>query len=260
MGNLHQLLAVKKQTKQRGNEIIGETKKVLGSKHLFFGSNKSYQPFDDEDTTRFPEEHEALGYIVGEKLDWFRQNIGPIIDLEYQIDRTNEFARADLAVEGFSINGVPAPFLLDFIGFLEKIRNVYTGIPVLDPKYQWETDVTRSEGVFKTSEPEISYRSKKVLRHKVLVEATPHHPAQVEKWPEDTQVGKYTKRMWSGSLTASQKAMILGRVDQLIDASKRALSEANNAEHDKGKIADDLFSFLHDGIPTAGLLHDEDLT
>ena len=259
MGNLHQLLAVKKEAKQRANEIAGETKKALGSKHLYFGSHKSYQPFDEEDSTRLPDEHEQMGYIVGEKMDWFGKNFGRLIDLELQIDRTNELARADLAVDGFNMNNVPAPFLLDFIGFLDKIRNVYAGIPVLDPKYQWEPDVTRTQGVFKTSEPEVSYRSKKVLRHKVLVEATNHHPAQVEKWPEEAQVGKYTKRMWSGSLTASQKATVLGRVDQLIAASKRALSEANNADHSNDKIAASLFSFLHDGIPTAGLLHDEDL-
>lgn len=260
MGNLHQLLAVKKEAKQRANEIAGETKKVLGQKHLFFGSHKSYQPFDEEDTTRLPDEHEEMGYIVGEKMAWFAKNFGRLIDLELQIDRSNEFARADLEVDGFSMSGVPAPFLLDLIGFLEKVRNVYIGIPVLDPKYQWEADVTRSEGVFKTSEPEITFRSKKTLHFKEISPATTQHPAQVEKWPEETQVGQYTKRMWSGSLTASQKAILLGRVDQLIGASKRALSEANNAEHANDKVAEQLFSFLHAGIPTAGLLHDEDLT
>ena len=131
MGNLHQLLAVKKEAKQRANEIAGETKKALGSKHLYFGSHKSYQPFDEEDSTRLPDEHEQMGYIVGEKMDWFGKNFGRLIDLELQIDRTNELARADLAVDGFNMNNVPAPFLLDFIGFLDKIRNVYAGIPVL---------------------------------------------------------------------------------------------------------------------------------
>lgn len=259
MANLHQLLAIKKEAKQRGNEIAGETKKALGSKHLFFGSLKTYQAFDESDGTNFPAEHEAMGYIVGEKLKWFGKNLGRIIDIEYQIDRTNERASASIEVDGFTVEDVPAPFLLDLIGFLEKIRNVYSGIPVLDSKYGWEADATATLGVFKTSEPEVTFRSKKVLRHKVLVEATNQHPAQVEKWPEDTQVGQYTKRMWSGALTASQKATILGRVDQLLDASKRALSAANNAEHDRGKIAESLFDFLHKDIPTAGLLHDEDL-
>lgn len=257
MSNLHQLLAVKKDASQRGNEIAGETKKVLASSHLFAGSLKTYQPFEEEDTTQFADEQDQLAYTVGAKLDHFSKEFGRIIDIEYQIDRTNENAKADLVIGDAVVPEVPATFLLDLIGFLDRTRKVYASIPVLDPKYQWEADYTAGSGVFKTTEPEVTYRSKKVLRHKVLVEATEHHPAQVEKWPEDQQVGKYTKQMWSGALTAAQKSTILGRIDKLTVAAKQALSAANNAEHSKEKIADKVFSYLHSGISTEGIFTDE---
>ena len=253
MANLHQLLAVKKDAAQRANEIAGETKKNLGAKHLFYGSTKSYTPFDEEDETRFPDEHEQLSYTVGEKLNWFAENFGRIIDIEYQIDRTNENAEADLEVGDLYIPGIPATFLLDLVSFLEKTRKVYANIPVLDSKYQWEPDSGAGPGVYKTTEDEVTYRSKKVLRHKVLYDATPEHPAQVEKWPEDKQVGRYTKRMWSGALTPAQKSIVLGRIDTLLEAAKKALSEANNAEHATDKIASKIFSFIHRGIQTEGL-------
>ncbi len=259
MANLHQLLAVKKEASQRGNEIVGETKKVLSSKHYFFGSTKSYKAFDEEDPTNFPEESEQMSYTVGEKLAHFAKEFGRLVDIEYQIDMTNESAVADLNLGDFSIGNVPAPFLLDLISMLDKTRKVYSSIPVLDPNHQWEIDPTATPGVFKSIEPEVTYRSKKVLRHKVLYDATPDHPAQVEKWPEDTQVGQYTKRMWSGALTAAQKSVVLGRIDRLQEAAKKALSAANNAEHSKEKVAEKIFSFLHQGIPTEGLLHSEDL-
>jgi hypothetical protein len=259
MANLHQLLAVKKDATQRSNEIAGETKKALGAKHLFSGATKSYTPFDEEDKTRFPDESEQLSYTVGEKLRWFGEQFGRALDIEYQIDKTNEQAYATLSVgDDLDIGEVPATFLLDLISTLERIRKVYTGIPVLDPKYQWEPDETAGPGVFRTSEPEITYRSTKVLRHKVLYDATKDHPAQIEKWPEDCQVGKYTKQLWSGALTPAQKAIILGRVDKLLIAAKQALSKANNAEHSTEKIANNIFDYLHRGIATEGIYRGEE--
>lgn len=256
MGNLHQLLAVKKDTATRANEVLQETKKVFGSKHLFYGSLKAYQSIEDEGEMNIPEEAENLSYTIGEKLAWFADEFGRHVDVEYQIDLSNERAYADVTVPGLSLGGIPATFLLELASFLEKVRKVYATIPVLDPKYKWETDSQKGNGVFQISEPEETYRTKKVHQHKILVEPTKEHPAQIREWTEDQQVGKYVKRIWSGAITAHQKALILGRIDVLLVAAKKALSEANNAEHVNDKIADRVFNYLHDGIPTEGILRD----
>lgn len=257
MGNLHQLLAVKKDTATRANEVLQETKKVFGSKHLFYGSLKSYQSLTDEVEMAIPEEVENLSYTIGEKLVWFAEEFGRHVDVEYQIDLSNENAMADVNVPGLSLTNVPATFLLELTSFLEKVRKVYATVPVLDPKYKWEIDPQRGSGVFQISEPEESYRTKKVHQHKILVEPTKEHPAQIREWTEDQQVGRYTKRIWSGAITAHQKATLLGRIDLLLIAAKKALSEANNAEHVNTKIADRIFNYLHEGIPTEGILRDE---
>jgi len=65
MSSLHELLAVKKDAAQRGNEISGETKKVFGAKHLFAGSLKTYSPFNEEDTVRFADEHDTVHLTGG---------------------------------------------------------------------------------------------------------------------------------------------------------------------------------------------------
>lgn len=181
-------------------------------------------------------------------MEWFAENLGRIIDIEYQIDLTNESATTELQFGNVVINNVPATFLLDLISYLGSIRKTYSNIPVLDPKYQWTEDSTEAPGVFRTTKPEVTFRSQKVLRHKVLVDADEHHPAQVEKWPEDVQVGEYTKQMWSGALTTAQKAAVLGRIDKLTQSAKKALSKANNVEHSREKIASQIFSYLHEGI------------
>lgn len=249
MGNLHQLLAVKKDISARSNQIANETREVLGKKHLFSGSVKSFHPFEDEgDLNQVPDDKENLSYTVGDKLRWFAENFGKALDVEYQIDVSNEEAKASVEIGDFALNDVPATFLLDLIGFLERIRKVYSGIPVLDPKYEWIPDLTEPKGIFKTATPEITFKSQKVLAHKILVEATADHPAQVEKWTEDKRVGQYTKNLWSGAVTAARKAAILGRVDQLLEASKRALSEANNATHSTDKVSEAVFGFIHQGL------------
>ena len=258
MANLHELLAVKKDASQRANEVAGESRKIFAAKHYFNGSVKTYQPFDDEDNTQFPDEREELGYTAGEKMRWFAQEFGRILDIEYQIDLTNDAAMADLTFGGKTIPNVPATFLLDLITKLEKVRKTYAALPVLDPKYQWERDPDKGDGVFETRDPEITYRARKVLKSRILAPATDKHPAQVKDWAEDAQVGKYTKRIWSGALTAAQKASVLGRIDELTTAAKKALSKANNAEHSKETIAEDVFSFIHGNVPLEGIYREEE--
>ena len=256
MGTLHQLLAVKKDLAKRGNEIIKETAKALGSSHLFSGSLRSYTPKEDEGQ-RFPDEHEQLSYTVGEKLDWFAENFGRYMDAEYQIETANKIAAADLMVGDLTLTNVPATYLLDLTDFLEKIRRVYATMPVLDPKREWEADSTAVRGVFKASKPEYANRTQKVLKHKVLYDATENHPAQIEKWTEDAQVGIYEKKYWSGCVTAAQKAAIMARIDVLIEATKKALSQANDAEHTTDTVANMIFKYIHGDLPTEGIYKDE---
>lgn len=257
MGNLHQLLAVKKDLAQRANEIMGETKAVLGKKHLFQGSMRKYKPFDDQgELTDEAVEQESLSYTVGEKLAWFSDEFTKLIDCEFQIDETNMSAKACVRVTGLALPEVPATFLLDLIGLIEKIKKVYTQAQVLDPKNEWLLAPSAGDGVYKSDLDEVAFRTRKVLRHKVIVPATKEHPAQVEKWGEDERIGKFIKKIWSGALTAQQKALLLGRLDTLLIATRKALAEANECEHKNDKIATTIFEWLHRGIPLGGVARD----
>lgn len=248
MAKMHQLLAVKKDLAQRANEIYGETVKVLKKAHLFHGSVKSYEHFDEAEATlaAIPDEIEVMGYTVEEKLQWFDEQFSRLIDADYQIDTTNGEAFGDLKIGEKVISAVPAAFLLDLVGHFTKVRALYANIPVLDPKHAWTLTPDQGKNVYGTAQNEITYRTKKTLGHKVLVEATPEHPAQVEKWNEDVRIGKFTKKIWSGATTAHDKALLLARIDQVIEAAKIALSQANEKEHSKEKIAKQLFDWIHD--------------
>jgi hypothetical protein len=257
MGKLHQLLAVKKDLAERANAIFGETKAVLGKKHFFYGSLRAYEPFEAKgDLTAEATEHEKLSYTVGEKLSWFADEFSRLIDCEYQIDETNMNATGTVSVDGLEMKDLPATFLLDMIGLLERIKKVYGQAQVLEPKHEWTLTPSAGEGVYKADPDEVSYRTKKVLQHRVLQPATKEHPAQIDKWSEDERIGKYVKKIWSGALTAHQKAMLLGRLDSLIVATRRALAEANELEHSNKKLATSVFKWLHRGIPLGGVPRD----
>ncbi len=252
-GNLHQLLAVKKEVATRANEITGETKKVFDKKHLFYGSLKTYAPFNESESTQEPDEIEHLSYTVGEKLDWFTQELGKLMDIEYQIDVTNQIATAEIDVPDLSLPTLPAPFLLDLIGLLERVRAIYGHAPTLDPKHEWGLVPELGDGVYRAVEDDVTYRTNKTLQHKILYEATKEHPAQIEKWSEDVRVGKFVKRHWSGAITAQQKSVLLGRLDTLIRATKKALSAANEGQHAKDKVAATIFDWLHWDMPLGGV-------
>ena len=178
-GNLHQLLAVKKDAASRANQISDETSKIFAARHLFYGSLKSYEPFEETqnpDLVHEEPEQEYLSYTVGEKMGWFAKEFSRLIDIEFQIDRTNMEAKADVKVDGLELKEVPATFLLDLIGFCERVKKVYQHIQVLDPKSEWALSEEMGDGVYRATKDEVTYRTKKVHKHKILHEATEQHP------------------------------------------------------------------------------------
>lgn len=257
MGKLHELLAVKKDLASRANQICKETAEVFKKGHLFYGSLRTYESFEEksEQTAESPEQ-EFLSYTVGEKMDWFGNEFGRMLDVEYQIDTSNTAAGASVQIGGLDLPTLPASFLMNLLGLLDKIKKVYQHAQVLDPKNEWMESSEMGDGVFRTAQALVTYRTKKSLKHKVLTEATKEHPAQIEKWAEDERIGKFVKKQWSGCITAAQKADLLGRLDSLIQATRKALSKANEQEHDADKIAKQVFQWLHQGIPLGGVARD----
>ncbi len=250
-GSLHQLLAVKKGLAQRANEIFGETATILKKVHFFQGSLKTYQHFDEAEAKDvavaavIPAEKEPLGYTVKDKLTWFTKEYGRLVDVDYQIDKSNKVASGSIQLDGLELTDIPASFLLDLIGHLTKLRVLYGGIPVLDPKHNWDEAPGMGKGVFAAQDDEVTYRTRKAPKHEILYDATPEHPAQIEKWHEDVRIGKYTKKLWSGALTVNQKSALLQRLDKLLEAAKISLSKANEQEHSTEKISTALFAWIH---------------
>ena len=246
---MHEVLAVFPAVKGAATKIAAETAKVFQGKHEHFEAlHRAYEPFKEGEEHAEPDEVAEMATTVGEKLSHLAEIFGPAIDAGFQIDTTNMVATGTIEVDGLKLEGVPATFLMQLDKRLNELRGVYQAIPTLDPKFQWGDAADRGAGVFKAND-EVRYRTEKQFVHKVVVEPTENHPAQIDKWAEDKRIGKYVTQRWSGRISVRQKYEVLKRIDTLQKAVKRALSEANSIEHSDGTIADKLFAFINGDIP-----------
>ncbi len=245
-GKLHELLAVEADLEGRARTIMEETRKVFKDKPaLFMGAVRTYQPFV-EDGISYPEEHQSLTTTVGEKLDYAGEAIARYYDAILQKESTNQVATADLVVNGALIaENLPATFLLGMETRLRKLRDVYAMIPTLAVGTEWQLDEGKGKGVYSTVHPEEKMKTQRTTKSAVLYEATEHHPAQIDKWEETENVGKYVKHIWSGMVTPSRKSELLDRIDTLIGAVKKARQRANAVEVMNVSIGKKLIDFIN---------------
>jgi hypothetical protein len=247
MGKLHQLLAVESDLKESQKVVCEETVNVFTKKgNLFMGSNRKYEPFDAEDTTEYPEENQEITTTVPARLQYTEDFVAPYWDALLQKETTNQEAVAAIEINGQVITAeLPATFLLGLETRLKELRNVYKAIPTLDQGVKWEEAPSIGEHVYIRVHPDKKLKTAKTFRHQILVEATQHHPAQVEKWDDTKDVGMFTKSIWSGMTTSAHKAELLKRVDDLIVATKKARQKANNINVKKVEVAKDLFGYIN---------------
>lgn len=248
MGNkLHELLAVEQDRKHKATQAIGEALKIFSKQDpLFDGMMKRYISLE-EDTEQIPDETKEMLGTVKEKLNATLEVVVSGIDANISKEETNAagLAKADLVVGDKNLGNFSATSLLALESHLVKIKELYQNIPTLDATRKWTFD--SQKGVFKTEE-EIKFRS--VKRPKVIVkyEATKEHPAQTELLYLDFQVGKYETTYTSGKITPAQKASLLKKIDDLLEAVKIARSKANNIDVNNVKIGQKIFDFINEGV------------
>ena len=250
MSKLHELLAVIGSLEKTAINVIREAKETFEHrKPHFSGSVRRYVPFDgdkvDQEATT---EHKEMVTTVPKKLKYV---FGPVVkwlDGELQRETTNQNAKADITVGGEVLaKDVPATFLLGLEAKLKHIRDLIFSVPTLAPGIAWTKDESQDDDVYVTVHPEESFKTRRVTRPLELSPATEHHPAQVDTYQEEENIGKYTKITWSGMLSPADKSRILGNVDTLIAAVKAARMRANNTDVVKANIGATVAKFIING-------------
>jgi len=246
MTKLHEILAVEGDVAGEYKKILSETGTTFSKKaELFFGFLRVLDMFEEGSPTP-PAEFKEIDTTVQKKLDYQKKFIIRYFDLVLQKESTNQKATADIEVDGVVLaKDVPATFLLGLESKLKQLREVYNRIPTLPPGIKWLKDENKGEGVYITEKPEEQFKTEKVIIPQILYEATKEHPAQVEKITETKNVGKYSRTSWTGTISPAEKSALLGRLDKLSRAVKKARQRANTEPVVKRTIGKELFDYIH---------------
>ncbi len=239
MAKLHEVLAVESDLEGKYKRVCDEAKKVFKDKPShFIGYTRELNMFSD-DGIEYPVEQQEMATTVADKLGYIQGSISSYINALCQKESTNQKATAKIIIDGVELTGdLPATFLLGMESRLKYIRGVYETIPTLPVNVGWEEAPAVGESVFVTKHPEEKLKTSRTFKSKVLVPAQfpkdgergDSLPAQIEKWEEVENVGKFVKTIWSGMMPSSKKAKMLGRIDILIKAVKQARQRANTTE------------------------------
>lgn len=252
---LHEILAVEADAQGTANRIIPETIHTFKEKAAHFnGAHRTLKLFastgDDAAqiaSEKAEEQHQEMVTTVLAKLEYTLGQVSRYWDVVLQKEATNQDATADLITANGTViaTGLPATFLLGMEAKLKTLRSVYEMIPTLAPGIKWVADASLGKDVYRVESPEIRAKTAKSFQHKVLVAPSDKHPAQIEKWEETINVGAYTKEVWSSAMTATDKSLFLGRIDDLIQATKQARQRANSTPVRQETIASKLIKFIH---------------
>jgi hypothetical protein len=247
MGKLCEVIAVEKGLQGTCQKILEEATKTLKDKEAHFvGFHKRYEPFaEEEKTTESIDEHKAMDTTVRAKLLYMFESFVNYVDAVAQKEATNQVAKADLVVDGIIIlEKVPATSLLTLETQLTAIRGVFEQIPTLPPGIDFEKDPQHGTDVWKRVHDDVTFRTRKEPKSKVLYDATKEHPAQIEKWSENVNIGKYITTFWYGMLSPSEKSEMLAKIDKLIRSTKQARQRANTTEVVHTNIGQKLVDYL----------------
>lgn len=244
MAKMHQLLAVESDIAKTAEALATEAKATFSKADRFEGQVRKVDMFDDARAKENTADTKAVTTTVDEKLAFVLPAIGRYYDALFQKERANQLAVADLIVGGKTIaSQVPATFLLGMEKRLNTLRELVLTIPTLDPNLTWTENANLRKGVVQ-SQPIENYKTEKVVEPLVLYPATDKHPAQVKETSMDRNVGKITLVKHSGMWTVARKAQVLSRLDELIEAVKRARMAANDQEVPAGVISQAMINYL----------------
>lgn len=253
MGKLHEVIAVEKDIRSTAAKIVAETNNTFGKKHQLFSTHqKLYEPLKEGDPDKGEEETAQPITTIGDKLSYFETHMVRLFDAILQKEDANSKAKEDIVI--FNDNDkvilaekVPVSALVQLENIFEEIRtNVYDTIPTLDPTKRWVEDKAAGAGRYLT---DVTTRlsSKKIQKPLVLHPGNDKHPPQVQLITEDTPVGNYKINYFSGMISPADKSALLRRVDQMIEAIKKARARANDTEVVSLKIGKRLFKYINEG-------------
>lgn len=252
MAKLHEVLAVEADLEGKARRVTEEAAAVFKSKpHLFQGKLRTLSLFtgDDPVSKQAAEDAErqeqVLVTTVPEKLAYVWESLVAHWDAVEQKEATNQTAKDDIVIAGTTIlKDVPVTFLLSLESKLKQLRALYEVIPTLEPNIAWQDASELGSNIKKAPETS-ALKTQKIEDYRTVSPATDKHPAQVVKQDRTVNVGVYKQTVTSGLITPAQKSAWLGRIDDLLRATKQARQRANEAPLVEVNSSEAIVRYIH---------------
>lgn len=225
------LLAAAQDVAKETASRQGETIRVFKT-DAHIGLQSRYEPYTEGDRDIPQLDRKERVTTVPERLRWMSSFFEDALNLTITREVSNTQAKADLVLpDGTKFEDVPVGVLMELPRHLKALRQVVENAPTLDNSRRWEAS-TSEEHVYEAA-PETTIRRIKRIDHKVVVQATDLHPAQVAEVVVNEPVGEVVRLHSSGGLTSVQKARMLRTIDQLLKAVQEARGNANAMTPDR---------------------------
>jgi hypothetical protein len=245
MGELHQILPVESDLAKTVSEMITGFKQICEEPQRFNGVTKTLKMFDESRQDEETSDRQVISTTVARQIEFLAEPIIKYWDATLQKEATNQTAKADIEIDGQTIaSDVPATMLLGLETKIAQLKAVLACIPTLHPAYEWEK---QPDGTYLNTKTEERIRTEKDFQFRVVYEATPEHPAQVERWNVDKPIGKWESKVTTGTMSEDDKRAILERCSKLLTAVKQARHRANCADLVKAEIGNSLMDFVLKG-------------
>jgi hypothetical protein len=238
---LNQIIAIEGGLKNTSKRDVTDAYHKIQKTALLNGISRTYKPKDEEGDI-LPPESTLVQTRVEDVLAEVSTSLTRLFDITLTKEVANGSAKADVVVGGtIIVKDAPVTYLL----FLEKqlvdLKTFVAALPTLDPAELWEKSAATGDWATAVSQ---TVKTKKVPRNWEKSPATDKHPAQVEIFNEDVQVGTWSTTKFSGALQRERRNALLTRVEDLLTAVKFAREDANSAVVTDVKTGKQVFDFL----------------
>lgn len=240
---LNRVLAIERAVRETAKQKLVELDKIIKKPTLTEGFEKTYRPVKDDDVRKFPPESKKVEVIAHDLFIELVKIFTQFLDLTATKDAANCVAKGDISINGVNIlSDIPVTTLLTLSNQLTEIRGFVSDAVVLDPAVTWRVDDNNKQ-LFRAEEFETT-KTEKVQEPMVLAPATKEHPAQTQLITRDIVAGYWTTIKYSGAISLSEKKMLLDRIQQMINAVKGAIEQANMVDAPDVHIGSTIFSYL----------------
>lgn len=227
---LNQVIAIVQGRKARAVKTLTDAYRCWEGDKLK-GLTRTYKPLD-EAGEKLPSESRVVPLHADVVIAKVIGRMNEYYDAVVTQETANQNANGSIVVGGKNVlSNVPVTVLLFFDKQLVDLLTFAKSLPVLPVDKEWVWDQKRGCWVTK---PEETTRTQKLPKVVVKYPATPEHPAQTEMYSEDKIVGHWSTVHMSGAVPKVTKDKIIGRIEHLQDAVKKAREDANGIVIDKG--------------------------